>query len=68
VANFLLRGTDIKTGRVMFYTGKQGPEAFTMNRRLAKVYKRDDGDADLTCESLNKGRATHRMDFNVEPL
>lgn len=67
MANSILRGTDIKSGRVLYYTGKQGQEAFTQFRDRAKVYKRDDGDADLTCESLNKGRAKHRMEFEIEP-
>lgn len=68
MANFILKGTDIKSGRTMYYTGKQGPEAFTDNRKRAKVYKRDDGDAIIGRDALNQGRALHRLDFEIEPL
>lgn len=66
MANYILKGEDMKTGRVMFYTGKQGPEAFSPNHRLAKVYKRNDGDALIARDALNQGKALHRMVFEIE--
>lgn len=66
MANFILKGEDIKSGRTLYYTGKQGPEAFSPNHRLAKVYKRDDGDAIIARDALNKGTANHRLVFEIE--
>lgn len=66
MANFILKGEDTRTGRVLYYTGKQGPEAFHPSSKSAKVYKRDDGDAIIAKESLNKGTAKHRLVFEIE--
>lgn len=66
MANFILKGEDIKSGRVLYYTGKQGPEAFHPSPKSAKVYHRDDGDLIIARDSLNKGTGNHRLVFEVE--
>lgn len=66
MANFILKGEDVRTGRVLYYTGKQGPEAFHPSAKSAKVYARDDGDAIIARDALNKGTSNHRLVFEIE--